>query len=203
MSNAILERVRSRLHPVQGLFRDGRFVARASCASCGAHEEWTSLKMPEPDVVKKKLEDRGWTMKRRPTCPSCQPKKEPIVLPKPPETKIAVAAPSTDTRAALRLLSRVLDEEAYDHANQRYKPGFSDAGLAKDTGLSEKIVASERDRLCGPAGEPPEVLALWKEMRSLQADADEMREKLSALIVSVTEATNKFADLRQRNGFRA
>jgi hypothetical protein len=191
MSNAILERVRSRLHPVQGLFRDGRFVARASCASCGAHEEWTSQKMPEPDVVQKKLEDRGWTLKRRPTCPSCQPNKETTVLPKPPETKIAVAAPSTDTRAALRLLSRVLDEEAYDHASQRYKPGFSDAGLAKDTGLSEKVVSSERERLCGPAGEPEIVTTTRLMFVEMLSGLAEMRLELSHAIGGFNKMAGK------------
>lgn len=186
MSNAILDRVRSRLHPVQGLFREGRFVARASCASCGAHEEWTSQKMPEPDVVKKKLEDRGWTLKRRPTCPSCQPKKEVSVTATP-----APIAPSTDTRAALRLLSRVLDEEAYDHASQRYKAGFSDAGLAKDTGLSEKVVASERERLCGPAGEPEIVTTTRVMFVQILSGLAEMRLELGHAIGGFNKMAGK------------
>ena len=189
MSNAILERVRSRLHPVQGLFRDGRFVARASCASCGAHEEWTSLKMPEPDVVKKKLEDRGWTLKRRPTCPSCQPQKEVPVTASP--TAVPAAAPSPDTRAALRLLGSVLDKEAYDHANSRYKPGFTDASLAKDTGLSEKVVSSERERLCGPAGEPEMVTTTRVMFVQMLGDLASMRSELVACVGGFNKMASK------------
>ena len=194
MTNAVLDRVRSRLLPIQGLFRDGRFVGRATCASCGVHDEWTALKMPDPDVVKRKLEDRGWSLKRRPTCPSCQIQKETIVLTKATTAKTAVAAPSTDTRAALRLLSRVLDEEAYDHSGQRYKAGFSDAGLAKDTGLSEKVVASERERLCGPAGEPEFFAAFRKQL-------SDMDKQIRALAAAQVGAAEVFDSMAVKHGF--
>lgn len=100
----------------------------------------------------------------------------------------AKAAPSFDAKAALRLLSRVLDDEAYDHANQRYKPGFSDVSLAKDTGLDVKVVASERERLCGPVGEPAEVTAFRADLEAAiraakvaQAGAEQLRLRLDEI----------------------
>lgn len=106
--------------------------------------------------------------------------------------------PPFDAKAALRLLSRVLDDEAYDHPNQRYKPGFSDSSLAKDIGLSEKAVATERERLCGPVGESPEVARLRDEFATLKQAADDMNIQLTSLRQDITTSSQRLAVFAQK-----
>lgn len=178
MSRQTVEVARSDLAPIEPLFRAGRFVAAITCDGCGARDEWSALNMPRPDVVRKKIEARDWSLRKGATCPDCLAKSKEKTL---TVVKIADAKPSDNAKVAERLLIRVMEDEAYDETARRYKPGFSDARMAADTGLSEKHVAAVRERLFGPAGEPDEVTELRRAIDGLTSELGKLRSRFDTM----------------------
>lgn len=112
-----------------------------------------------PDFVAKKMMQAGWTVGSKLICPDCNPKKR---TPEMPEDNIAVALPIDAPRAspaagkAKRLVYMSL-EDYYDEPQKRYKPGHSDATIAKEAGISEAAVKAIREESYGPIGEPVDV----------------------------------------------
>ena len=59
--------------------------------------------------------------------------------------------------------------EAFDVAEGQYKdPTITDASIAKDVGLSEKVIADLREEFFGPMKAPSEVRALMDEVRAAE-----------------------------------
>jgi len=158
--------------------RAGRFVATARCRECGRSEEWTAQSMPAPDLVVVKFRQKGWVIRSgKPVCDQCSNtrKERTEMTPTPPVPRPVLKAPTgdkpipSDAARAQRRLAFMAIEEAYDDTAKRYKPGHSDASIAKAVGCAEGLVATVRNENFGPAvpPEPPEVARLRQEIAAL------------------------------------
>lgn len=163
----------------------GAFLFHIPCDGGKARESHTAIlertNMPNPDRIRRVIAAIGWrTNGRHITCPECQAAERAAkaarkAAPKPPaspapiqETKpmptdnvtpIATAAapqPSKDARAMRRAVLEWL-EQGYDTDAGRYRPGITDATIAKETGAAAQMVGKLREEFYGDAGEPPEL----------------------------------------------
>lgn len=175
----------------------GAIVARIECSECRTHDEWRiSSRLPPADVLHSHFIRRGWSVKRRPLCELCQAQKR-----KPPMsinaansrpilqangTAAAGHQPSDAAREAKRLVLTAL-EDHYDECRKCYKPGHSDATVAKETGASEATVSKIREEFFGPLVEPDEVRAL--------------REELARVSAALADLQGSFDKLAKRNGW--
>ena len=101
--------------------------------------------------------------------------------------------PSDEAKKAHRMVMMSL-EDYYDEKAKRYKPEWSDARIAKDTGASESHVAETREKYFGPLGEPVELTELRADLRRFVDDAratmatlDRTAESLKARLVRICE----------------
>jgi hypothetical protein len=143
-----------------------------------------------PNGVAKAMLNKGWTIGRTLTCPDCRPARDrakhekeprPVApvktanrpdLSEPPISGLAqrAAVPSDAAKKAHRLAMMAL-EDYYDETGKRYKPGYSDARIAQETGASEAHVRKTREDYFGPVGAPPELSSITEELRAIRQEA--------------------------------
>lgn len=85
-------------------------------------------------------------------------------------------APTPAAGRAKRLVYMALEED-YDEMKRAYKPGKSDATIAKECGVSDQLVKTIREESYGPLAEPNEVKGL--------------RDVLTAATISLNETTER------------
>lgn len=133
-----------------------------------------------PNGVAKQMLNAGWTVGRRLVCPDCNNKSKKAAT---MSETIDRSPPSDAAKKAHRLMMMAL-EDYYDEANKRYKPGYSDAKIAEETGASEAHVKKTREEYFGPLGQPVELEAVKSELSALQAMMEktmaQFREQISA-----------------------
>jgi hypothetical protein len=184
----------------------GRSSIDVPCAACltlveDAHH--SASRMP-PTKVAKSLRARGWYIgnsARKHICPEhWKGQGEMVEGNRPPNLKVvppsggsvvamvmAEQSVSDKAKAAKRLAYDWLGE-AFDVAEGQYKdPSITDASIAKDVGLSEKVIADLREEFFGPMKAPSEVRALRDEVRAAE-------ERAGAL---VTEFNTKMAGIQK------
>lgn len=102
----------------------------------------------------------------------------------------------SDAARAQRRLAFIAIEEVYDDVALRYRPGHSDASIAKAIGCAEGLVATVRAENYGPAAppEPPEVsrlrqdiAALAGSIKILEADVADLQQSAAALTATLRE----------------
>lgn len=163
-------------------FDGGKFCARATCATCGANRVWRSERGGDPSISVKRARQSGWRLGRI-TCPDCVAKaKEKKVNTKANVTPIKADTqiPSPDARQKRRDAHELI-ALAFDLANGIYKDGYSDARIAKETGLSEDWVARRREDEFGPLKEPDELAALRAELVGAAQTIAQVQAKFEAL----------------------
>lgn len=160
-----------------------------------------------PDQVAKKMLGTGWTFGRHLLCPdhgrkSEQPKKEKAApmsaaTASAPAVSAAQAVPSDAAKRAHRLVMMLLEDQ-YDENAKSYRPGWTDAKVAQETGAAEAHVRETRERYFGPADMPPEVADLLKQAAALHCDALAAAAELRA---SADAIQRRLVSLCQSNGW--
>lgn len=151
-----------------------------------------------PDAVAKKMLGQGWKLGHRLLCPDAYRKKETAevaaimeaaqlhIEPEEPmaEDIIIPPAPTPAAGRALRLVFMAL-EDYYDDKAKAYKPGHSDASIAKETGVAESKVKQIREESFGPLAVPVDLTNILTELRQLKREHSAMcasfEERASAL----------------------
>lgn len=203
----------------------GRFHLTATCTEpgCTAEQVWSTRTVFDPAAAVARARKAGWRTGKV-KCPdharSAKPKKEPEIVSKPaavlsvrptvvsPTSVPPVAAngePSDAARLAKRLVIAAL-EDHYDDVAKRYRPGHTDASIAKEAGCAEAVVAKLREDLFGPLGEPDEIAELRGKLDMLRGRVREIKERAAADIQQANDALGEVAAqidrLATANGWR-
>lgn len=168
------------LAPIEIANHMGKILARAQCCQCGGHEEWNTGRVPPPEVVTKHFAQKGWKVRKRLICPICNaPQKKELsmnnVAPIKPEP-----APTDAVKAARRKANELLMFEFEVEAG-RYKDGWSDERVAKESGMPLAWVVKRRDEEYGPLKEPSEFGEVRAEAKVLASEIGKLQAKLDAM----------------------
>lgn len=159
-----------------------------------------------PEVVKKKIIQKGWKVGRRLLCPEhattlrvatrlTYPEKRR----KPPmpevSAKVTPITPTSEEARTARRLATLLIEEQFDVAGGFYRNGYTDKKVADETGVSEHFVTKRREEDFGPLKDPPEIVKAKAEIDALQQRV----EDLKAHCAQVTEALMRDIAAHRRN----
>lgn len=82
-------------------------------------------------------------------------------------------------------------EEAYNEEQRRYRDGFSDETIAKETGASAQYVAKCREDYFGPLAVPDDLVALQKALKALDDKLHESDAQVRRAIKVVTDTHQK------------
>lgn len=190
----------------------GGDVAKVQCSKCGAKDEWRMLNRCPPARVRKTFTNRGWLLGRKPICPTCKlpcHNEEPNTVSTPNVTPINANAPqhpnaaaATDAaRLAKRLVLQSLEDGAiFDEAKRRYAPDWSDARIAKETGISEATVAALREEFFGKLAEPSELEAFRADFADYEARAAKSNALFSAELAALKL---RLSNICKKNGWAA
>lgn len=151
-----------------------------------------------PDSIIKRMLQKGWTFGSKLACPEhrrCtrKPSNENEATP------VATTAPSPDARAARR--------EAHEHialyfdiATGLYTDGYSDARIAKETGVAEDWVKHRREEEFGQLADPKpaEFQAIQDELKALQTDCRTMEGSIARRL---NEIEHKIAAICKARGW--
>lgn len=151
------------------------------CDRCRSSDDRsTKPDMPEAAVARF-FRGRGWLVDndcRSAVCPKCQEKDK--------VTDISAAAMKRQRQMFLLL------DDHFDVEEGAYDGDWSDARIAKETGLAENVVKHARDSAYGPIKVNPAVVSAGK-------DIAELREKVRADLAAVRQLADQTAtDLMKR-----
>lgn len=183
----------------------GRAAQRIKCVRCGDSSDVAGVSAGSDDTVAAHFRRHGWEVdlrRQRHHCPTCiaimtaerresEARKR---MTKTTGTIPAPGAPSVESALAKKLMSDALFD-AYDMSARNYKPGWSDARIAKESGLSEAFVAQRRVADCGPVAPPrPDPLDAASNMAAhLTATLRDVVESAEALRVKASRALDQAA----------
>lgn len=151
--------------------------------------EWTSPNRIPPSVILSKLKRLGWRLGRHPKCPEhnghvhkVERTKMPDVKAPPPPLRSAPTPPVEASEAARMAKRFVMGglETYFDDMKGCYKPGHSDATIAKNAGVSEDVVKRLRIEFYGDLKEPTEIEEFREEARKLEIELQELNETVQA-----------------------
>lgn len=193
-------------------------VLTLPCALGHAVDFVAGRKLP-PEVIKKKLRQKKWHIGSRLICPLHNTEKrnlknvvralvdplEKMIMPG-DVTPIAAVQPvdaSDQARTAKRFTIMALEESFNDG---RYKPGVSDASIAKETGLSEPKVAEYREEFFGPIREPEGIEQARAELDAFARRVDDLEkrnaETIEKLRQDVAAHRQRLGSLISKNGWK-
>lgn len=143
-----------------------RSVQRIECKTCGAHDQNTVTHNGRAgnDTMVSYFRKRGWNVDPRHemhSCPECVRKmteaarneKATLKVEKKQLSIVSDTSPSPNSALAKKIMSDLLFDN-YDLGAQDYKPGWDDARIAKESGMSEAFVAQRRAADYGPVSPP-------------------------------------------------
>lgn len=155
-------------------------TARLECAQCGARQEWSvNQKLPSSDIVRKHFKTRGWSLAKRVKCPACSnQRKEPRAV----STVTPIKSPAPDPRAQRRD-AHALIELYFDIPGGRYKEGYSDERIAKETGIAPAWVKQRREDEFGPLKQPDELADMRAQLAEAEKAVAEIKARFDKLCV--------------------
>jgi ribosomal protein L37AE/L43A len=164
-----------KLGPIELLSLPGKMAARVECATCGIHDDWGLSKIPEPAILIRHFNVRGWNISRKATCPECQKKRVKRMAEPTIKTNAAEKPEASDAaKKAKRLIYQAL-EDYYNETTKAYRNGKSDKSVADEVGTSEAFVRQIREQDFGP-------LIDIGEMRFDMAEFEKRGESLAAAV---------------------
>ena len=173
--------------PVSPITRGGKVIARLECTQCGTRDEWTIAgPCPPAEILPKHFTTKGWNLRKRPICPQCtaQAKKEnpmsDLKSEKPANMPQLQIVPTDAVKAARRDATEKLLFH-FDAAKGCYEEGWSDARIAKETGMPEAWVSKRREEDFGPLKEPGEFAEVRAEAKALASEIGKLQSKLDAM----------------------
>lgn len=177
--------------PVTLITHAGTQIANIQCAQCGGRETWRiNGRRPPPEILPKHFQQKGWSTRKRPTCPACTIKnKEAQKMNAKVEPLVKAHTPAANSDAARKnkRLVIVALEDYFDEAAKRYRSGKSDEAVAEELSLAPAFVKMVREEFYGKLAEPEDIA--------------QMRDELAKLMINVSNAQKRLADLTQRNGW--
>lgn len=171
------------------------------------------------DVIRKKMMQRGWDLRRKPICPECvaemktaktndnKQKEEHAIM---AESNVTPIAPPDNSAAARRGQREAMQwiEESFEMVNEasgRYKSGMSDVSIAKETGISEHAVAKLREQFYGTIHRPREIDDLLSKITEMKAANDKTRREAAAAIeankIAIEALEKRVETLIKNNGW--
>lgn len=161
-----------------------------------------------PDGIAKRMLAAGWTMGRKLVCPDCKPQKKAKNMDHKTNKTVghegasivAISTAQSDAAKRAHRLVMMELEEAYDEAKKGYKPGYSDAKIAQDTGASETHVRNTREQYFGPIAEPSELSVLREELAQVRLEAKLAWDASTDRIAKVEQRINS---LVKANGWKS
>lgn len=129
-----------------------------------------------PEGVAKRMLAKGWIIGRKLICPDCRKKKKGEKMPAATAQVVDVKPTPTPSPAAgrARRLVYMALEDYYDETTKLYRPGHSDASIAKECGIAENVVKTIREESFGPLAEPTEITAFRAEIEQVRKEVDAM-----------------------------
>jgi hypothetical protein len=204
----------NRLFPLERI--GNRSVQRIVCSTCGEWDRNTWGEQAADETLVAFFRRRGWTVDEKRgshVCKVCADKAtskkreeearkrmEKVVQMSPP--------PSPDSAFAKKIMSDLLFEH-YDLSARDYKPGWTDARIAKEAGLSEVFVAQRRAADYGPISPPkPPILQnasnavghMATAIRDIAASAGALQTKSEALIKTAERLLADLAEAQKSKG---
>lgn len=179
-----------------------------ACGNCPAEDVISAHNGRIPaHTVAAKFRQRGWQVNQKGDhrCPACvqslasqrraktgASSKEPLM----PEPKTAPAAvPSRDASSALVDLYMLL-QDAYLRDEKAYKAGWSDERIAKECGLSVKVVAVRREQDFGPLVVDTTREDLAREVQDLQAELLRLADAVQAVSEAAQRLDARFLKIK-------
>lgn len=185
MANAMY---RAAAAPAEILSSQGGVAARIECSCCGSIDHWGLSKLPPPEIIHKHFTQKGWGLRKRPTCPDCQAKKRIKPVSVSPIKTTPVAAnqpePSDAAKKAKRLIYQAL-EDYYDDSKKAYRPGHSDETIAKEVGASAAFVKAVREADFGPLSAPADIKDLLDRIEVMTKQVKELSDRAEFMMASV------------------
>jgi hypothetical protein len=175
---------------------DGRTHLRPviECVTC--HTRETAVRngsLNDDELFRKK----GWEVGKSPTfdvCPMClkaRSAKAKVVKMEDHVKNNAPAEPAAGmTKEDGRILSRLI-EDHWDEDHNRYRPGYSDAALAKEVGRPIEWVKARRELDFGGTGEDPGLVDFIAAQVQLNTDMGGLRSLMDELAGSVSELSSQ------------
>jgi len=201
----------------------GRSSIDIPCAGCLTlvEDAYHSANRMPPTKVAKSLRARGWHIgnsARKHICPvhlkghGEMESNRPTHLKAVPSGASSVIAmvvaeqTATDKAKQAKRLAYDWLVEAFDVAAGQYKDAsITDASIAKDVGLSEKVISDLREEFFGPMKAPTEVRALMDEVRAVEqrgaALITEYNTKMAAIQKDVIAIDKKLDALMLKRGW--
>lgn len=155
-------------------------VAKLKCARCPAIGEVVLRTVMPPEQIDKKFAQAGWRLDPN-TCPDCI---RSAAASKEKKMATLTARPTQAAMKAQTMMFRLLSDN-FDTEAGRFEPGWDDARIAKETGLSPDVVAEFRRAGFGEIKEAPEVAALRADIAALDTLAREQHGAVTAEIASL------------------
>jgi hypothetical protein len=183
-----------------------RTYQTAKCSECNAFENlpMTGKNGLPPEVIVKKMQQRGWVMghrRRHDLCHDCAAKKasrpkverlahyqKQIVE---SDTMKLAEPPRQPTREEKRLIVLAI-EDHYDDKARGYTDGWSDEKVATDLNVPRKWVSDLREEFYGPAIDP-ELAALDRQVKELQAAFASAADHLNDLRAKLNDVRERIA----------
>jgi hypothetical protein len=133
-------------------------------------------------------------------CPDAINKKESWPVPPPePEAEIAPAPTPTPAAGRARRLVYMALEDDYDEVKKAYRPGKSDARIAKECGVAEALVKNIREESYGPLAVPSELEAFRRLIEQFRKDAAAAHE---AAVSAAADLERQLAAIVKKNGWQ-
>jgi hypothetical protein len=204
-------------------------VARAVCCQCPAHVEVVLAHDLPPDVVVRKIAEKGWERHGRlkwlcAGCLSSKPKNDPDalirsavasgkVVPMPPPVHSAPAVGAQEVRELTvdekRRVRGLLDAN-FDDAAGIYLDGYSDQRIATEADVPRACVRQLREASYGPIKRHPELDAIEAQIAEARAVAETARQEIATAQATaakaesaIKDATDRLKALSQRMGVAA
>lgn len=159
----------------------------ASCACGAVSHRGFKLEMPE-DGISKILNRHGWEIDnrcRRARCPACAGNVQ--------RSEDETMEQSPDALRKQRQMYNLIDEH-FDAKRGAYAPGWDDARISKETGLSVPSVTRAREAVAGPIRVDP---VIEEAMNSLGRARKELEDEIAAvkeLIASAEKSAGEKLD---------
>jgi ribosome-binding protein aMBF1 (putative translation factor) len=175
----------------------GRSYQRIVCIRCGAEgRNAFGITPASDDLAESFFARRGWVVDRRKghVCPDCQKKETAARRQSVAERRVGMSADEKSAKAKAAIPAMyILLEDAYDRAAENYKPGWSDARVAKEVGLSEALVATRRAADFGGLTPPKPRLA-----EDVEAKASILLAQVDGVAAKLAEVTKSLSLLREQ-----
>lgn len=178
-----------RSHTTRAGIGGATVVAYLKCSTCPKKGEVSMRVVMPPEHIDKKFIQRGWQVDPH-RCPDCarKPKDKPMT---------AKASPAA-MRAQAQMIQLLMQH--FDTVDGRYVAEWSDARIAKDTGLAPDVVAEYRIAAFGEIKEPSELALIRADINTLeQLD----REHRSSVATEIAALRSRLADAGKKLGLVA